>query len=222
MTYSFKNITMKLLNQFKKWSSYKEDDAVSPSIKSLISRKAQFKGNSVNLYTIHNTDNVTGVPLEGIVLDNTYYGGSVSQKYDINNKETNIRYDINLTSPKWLRSKLIDFHLMRFNNKCQPFSCPLIVVDAKDISINFTEYTYDISLTKNLPGLQFQGNIDCIKELTNLRYKLRDARNILKNNDVKDILNILQEDSIKELKRIHSTDDAVTMNINLNDFFQLN
>ena len=217
MTYPFKNITMKL---FKKWSSYKEDDALSPSIKSLIVRKAQFKGNSVNLYTVRNTHT------EGIVLDNTYYGGSVSQKYDINNKETNIRYDINLTSPKWLGAKLIDFHLMRFPTTPQPsiynISCPLIVVDAKDISISFTEYTYDISLTKNLPGLQFQGNIDCIRELNKLRQKLTDARKILKNNDVNDILNITRRDSIEQLKRIHGTDDPLQMYINLNDFFQLN
>ena len=184
---------------------------------SLISRRTQFKGNTVNLYTTHDKE------AERIVLDNTYYGGTVSQQYDIQNKETNIRYNINLDSPQWLVRKLEDLHLMRWNNNPKPFSCPFILVEGgRDMSISFTEYTYDISLTKYLPGLQFQGNIDCIKELNYLRYKLRDARNILKNNDVKDILNILQEDSIKELKKIHSTDDAVRMNINLNDFFQLN
>ena len=201
---------------FKKWRNHRLENALDPRVTSLISRRTQFKGNTVNLYTTHNKKKTS------IILDNTYFGGSVSQQYDIHTKETNIRYNINLNSPKWLGSKLIDFHLMRFNNKCQPFSCPVIIVKSEDISISFTEYTYDILLTKYLPGVQFQGNIDCIKELNNLRYKLRDARNILKNNDVKDILNITKRDSIEQLKILHSTDDPLQMYINLNDFFQLN
>lgn len=201
---------------FKKWRNHRLENALEPRMNSLISRRVQFKGNTVNLYTTHDKET------ESIILDNTYYGGNVSQQYDIHNKGTNIRYNINLNSPKWLASKLIDFHLMRFNNKPQPFSCPSIIVKAEDISISFTEYTYDISLTKYLPGLQLQGNIDCIRELNNLRYKLREARNILKNNDVKDILNITERDNIEQLKILHSTDDPLQMYINLNDFFQLN
>ena len=213
MIYPFKNTYMKL---FKKWRSHKLENALHPRVTSLISRRVQFKGNTVNLYTTHDKEE------ERIVLDNTYYGGTVSQQYDLQNKETNIRYNINFDSPQWMVRKLEDLHLMRWNNNSKPFSCPFILVGKRDMSISFTEYAYDITLTKHLPGLQFQGNIDCIKELNYLRYKLRDARNILKNNDVKDILNILQEDSIKELKKIHSTDDSVRMNIGLNDFFQLN
>lgn len=142
----------------------------------IISGKSQFRGNTVNMWTINNKDQ------EEITVANTYYMGSVHQTYLINDCKTTVKYSCTVPAPKWLRNRIA-------NNKS-------IRIQMKDMYCTFSAWEYTLCCTAEKEGLMFNGNIDNISTLKELKRILSSVRSIVKKYSYETLTELV---SIKDL-----------------------
>ena len=163
----------------------------------IIGRKSQFKGNTVNVYTVEQDE---------IVVTNSYYTGHVRQTYSIKNNITTIEYNIDGGyNVKWLEKKFNKLYTdLHIKNKLGGLRAEVLM--SSGIICGFGNYHYNLEHKKEIKGLMFQGNIDSIKELKELRYILGGVRKIIKRVDLAELVKHQMDHSTGEMVLIAKLD----------------
>lgn len=144
----------------------------------IIGRKSQFKGNTVNVYTAEKNE---------INIINSYYMDHVRQIYSI--KDNNTIIDYNITggfNRKWLRKKLedtcVDLNLNPING------LHVDIIMNSHTSCTFNNYGYNMIHKESREGLMFQGNIDNLNKLKELKRTLSNVRKIIKRINLSEMV----------------------------------
>ena len=145
---------------------------------SVIRNTVQFKGNMVHV-GITNGDNITNGERNTIYIVNKYYAGFARQEYDINKKETLLKYSIQQISPKWL-AKLLTHQI---------YHIPINLNNG--VICNFDQWNSTIEYTITKPGLNFRTNVHNIAQLKELQYIFNSIKNSFKGVSSQDIPNII-------------------------------
>ena len=161
-------------------------------ITTIIGRKSQFKGNSVSVYTAEQNE---------ITVVNSYYMDHIRQIYSIKDNKTIIDYNItggfNL---KWLRKKIEKTCMDLLIHPAAGISVEIIV--NKGMSCDFNSHGYNLTHKESKEGLMFQGNIDNLSKLKELRHLLSNVREIIKRVNLADLVQHTMDHDTGELVQI--------------------
>jgi len=144
----------------------------------IIGRKSQFKGNSVSVYTAEQNE---------ITVVNSYYMDHTRQIYSIKDNKTTLNYNItggfNL---KWLEKKMRKTCMDLLIHPAAGITVEVIM--NSNMCCNFDFYGYYLTHKENKEGLMFQGNIDNLSKLKELRHILSDVRKIIKRVNLAELV----------------------------------
>jgi len=165
----------------------------------IIGRKSQFKGNTINVFTAEQDE---------IVIRNSYYHDHVSQMYSIKNNITTIEYHIGGGhNVKWLEKK--------FKELEQGLSLPINISGIraevkmnKGMTCEFGHWHYNLHHKIEKKGLMFQGNIDNIDQLKEMRCILSNVRNIIKRTDLAELVKNQMDHRTGEMINIATLSDS--------------
>ena len=181
----------------------------------IIGRKSQFKGNSVNVYTAEQDE---------IIIGNSYYTSHVRQNYSIKNNTTIIDYHIDGGfNVKWLDKK---FNKTASDLQISPQGLNLEVRMTKNMKCVFNSYQYSLHHETVKKGLMFQGNIDNINNLKEFRHILSGVRKIIKKVDLAELIRHQIDYSTGQIVSIAkldtNSDHGDRIIINYNELFKFN
>ena len=129
------------------------------NISVIISKKSQFKGNLVSIWTKKNNE---------IIVTNSYYNNRITQTYFIDTNKFITQYYISSTYTKWLNK------LLQNNN---------IYIKMKDMECYFQPFGYSLKCEIIKNGLNFSSNIENINKFKELKTILSHVKNIIKRID---------------------------------------
>tara|TARA_R100001530_G_scaffold121639_1_gene89133 strand:- start:2386 stop:3024 length:639 start_codon:yes stop_codon:yes gene_type:complete len=144
----------------------------------IIGRKSQFKGNSVSVYTAEQNE---------ITVVNSYYTDHTRQIYSIKDNKTIIDYNINGGfNLKWLEKKMRKTCMDLLIHPAAGITVEVIM--NSNMCCNFDFYGYYLTHKESKEGLMFQGNIDNLSKLKELRHILSDVRKIIKRVNLAELV----------------------------------
>jgi hypothetical protein len=158
----------------------------------IIGRKSQFKGNSVSVYTAEQNE---------ITVVNSYYMDHTRQIYSIKDNKTIIDYNItggfNL---KWLEKKMRKTCMDLLIHPAAGMTVEVIMNSG--MCCDFNSHGYNLIHKESKEGLMFQGNIDNLSKLKELRHILSDVRKIVKRVDLAQLVEHTMDHETGELVQI--------------------
>ena len=183
------------------WESIKNSVNINGTVP-IICNKSQFKGNTINIHTQQNIK-------EGrsIMLHNSYYTGSVNQKYNIDKDITISEYYTYTPSPQWLERKIkaivnkYQLDIIGFN----------MCIKMNELNIKFSAYQYVADMKHTDKGLTLQGNLGNLSVLKDIQILVREARNVIKHTDIDELIKLSDIDLQMKL----NSNPIEGMNINM-------
>ena len=132
-------------------------------MRTIVRSSSQFKGNQVKV-----------IGTEGkIEIMNIYFSGYVYQSYNADENITTMQFRTHLPSTKWLRAC---FSMLADEG---------VEVSTNDYIIHIEPFGITIERETKQKGLNFQGNMQNIDTLNNLKKELRRVRDLLKEKGLK-------------------------------------
>ena len=166
---------------------------------SIIPRTSQFKGNTMSMLHIGKD-----TPTQKLVLSNSYYMGSVIQTYNFVSNATSYDVYLDVILPNYARVKMIDM--------CKQLQCDVLTMYLDGgISVQLTEFNFNICSTKHVDGFKFSNNRDNINNLKDIQEYMKAIKRIVRYNDIADIMK----------HTYHSGKNDRGMKLDANRFFKL-
>lgn len=148
---------------------------IPDSHKTIIKNQTCGKGMTMSLKIITDENG------EHLRMHNSYFGGTIFQSYSKNIDTTTIKAQIYMMySPKWLMNKLGS---ITTNNQAH------LIIDDGEVRLEFTGYNGQLHSSIDKKGIAFQGNIQNISAIRQLKSKLTCARDIIKHNSFDELIN---------------------------------